>query len=74
MQLPFLYRAKAGLADGTDVFIPVHVATILWNDIIERKVRVLAAGRRPLLGTALLDDQELCIQFRENGKVTLETL
>ena len=73
MNLPLLYRAKAGLADGTDVFIAVHATTILWNDI-EREVRVLATGRRPLLSTALLDDHELCVQFRESGTVTVEAL
>jgi predicted aspartyl protease len=38
--------------------LPFHSATVLWNDQ-EREVRVVATGRRSLLGTALLNDQEL---------------
>jgi hypothetical protein len=34
----------------------------LW-DGVERDIRVFATGRRPLIGTALLDAQELVIQI-----------
>lgn len=73
MRLPFLYSQRAGLADGSDISIAVYAVTILWNGL-EREVRVIATGRRPLLGTALLDDQELRAQFRESGLVTVEEL
>lgn len=73
MRLPFSHEEFAGLADGSTITIAVHVATILWNGI-ERRVSVVATGRRPLLGTALLDDQELRAQFRESGLVTVEEL
>jgi len=73
MQLPFLYPQDAGLADGTTIRIPIHSATILWN-AQEREVRVVATGKRPLLGTALLDDQELRVRFRENDLVTVDEL
>ena len=73
MQLPFLYPQMAGLADGSAIRMSVHGATILWNGM-EREVRVVATGRRPLLGTAMLDDQELRAQFRESGLVTVEEL
>jgi clan AA aspartic protease len=73
MQLPFLYPQDAGLADGSIIRIPVHSATILWNDQ-ERAVRVVATGRRPLLGMALPDDQELRVRFRENDLVTVDEL
>jgi hypothetical protein len=46
---------------------------ILWNGV-EREVRVLATGRRPLIGTALLDQQELVIQFTKGGLVTIDEL
>lgn len=46
---------------------------VLW-DGIERDVLVIATGRRPLLGTALLDEQELVIQFTEGGLVTIDEL
>jgi len=73
MRLPFLYNHSAYLAYGSTIRMPIHAATILWNDV-ERQVSVLATGRRPLLGTALLDDQELRVRFRENDLVTVDEL
>ncbi len=73
MRLPFLHNRTAYLADGSTTRMPIHAATILWNGV-ERQVSVLATGRRPLLGTALLDDQELRVRFRENDLVTVDEL
>ncbi|MEG4808919.1 hypothetical protein QUA82_14845 [Microcoleus sp. F8-D3] len=61
------------LADNSEVLVAVHEAIILW-DREEREVRVFATGRRPLIGTALLDEQELVIQFTEGGLVTIDEL
>jgi hypothetical protein len=41
---------------------------------VERDIRVFATGRRPLLGTALLDEQELVIRFTAGGLVTINDL
>lgn len=71
--LPFLYELPANLADNSWVDIPVHEAVIIWNSE-EKVVNVLATGKRPLLGTALLDEHELVIQFTEGGLVTIEEL
>lgn len=71
--LPFKYDLPANLADNSEVILPVYEATVLW-DGEEREVRVIATGRRPLLGTALLDEQEFVIQFIEGGIVTIEEL
>jgi clan AA aspartic protease len=70
MGLPYEHHTPAGLADDSQVQIPVYGATIVWEGT-ERTVRVLAMGKRPLLGTALLDDRELCALFREGGPVTI---
>jgi predicted aspartyl protease len=61
------------LADNSEVILPVHEAVILWNGE-EREVRVLATGRRPLVGTALLDEHELVVQFTQGGLVTIDAL
>ncbi|QLE57991.1 clan AA aspartic protease [Nostoc sp. TCL26-01] len=71
--LPFLYDMPANLADNSWIDIPLHQALILWNGE-EKEVRVLATGRRPLLGTALLRGYELVIQFTEGGLVTINEL
>ena len=73
MRLPFLHNRSAYLADGSTARKPIYAATILWNGV-ERQVSVLATGRRPLLGTALLDDQELRVRFREGDLVTVDEL
>jgi predicted aspartyl protease len=58
--LTFRHDIPANLADNSEVLLPVHEAIVLW-DGEEREVLVIATGRRPLLGTALLDEQELVI-------------
>lgn len=72
MGLPYLHHTSAGLADDNQVQIPVYEATIVWEGT-ERAVRVLAMGRRPLLGTSLLDDRELRVLFREGSPVIIDT-
>jgi clan AA aspartic protease len=71
--LPFEYDLPASLADDSEILVPVHIATIMWKNA-EIEVRVLAMGRRPLLGTALLADSELVAQFAENGLVTIDDI
>jgi clan AA aspartic protease len=71
--LSYVTRINANLADNSNIATDVYLATILWNGT-ERDVSVLAMGRRPLLGTALLKDYHLGIDFREGGIVGLEVL
>ncbi len=73
MGLRFLHRTSADLADNSIVDMNVHHATILWNGA-EMDVPVLATGRRPLLGTALLDACELVVQFADGGLATVDSL
>jgi clan AA aspartic protease len=71
--LPFEFDLPANLADDSEVLVPVHAATVLWNGA-EQITRVLAMGKRPLLGTAMLDSNELVVQFAESGLVTVDSL
>lgn len=71
--LPFKWATPANLANNTEVLLPVYEAIILWNGE-ERIVQVVGTGRRPLLGTAMLEEAELVIQFTEGGLVTIEDL
>jgi clan AA aspartic protease len=73
MGLSFLHRIPADLADDSTIEVSVYAATILWNGA-ERTVRVLATGRRPLVGTALLEDCELVVQFVDGGLVTIDAV
>jgi clan AA aspartic protease len=71
--LEFQYAIDVSLADASEVSLPVHDATIVWNRE-EQRVRVLATGIRPLMGTALLEDYEVVMQFVEGGVVTIDKL
>jgi clan AA aspartic protease len=73
LNLPFKHDMRANLADNSQIVLPVHKAIILWNGE-EREARVFATGRRPLVGTALLENHELVIQFTESGLVTIDQL
>ena len=73
MGLTFRHDTSANLADNSEVLLALHEATVIW-DGAEREVLVIATGRRPLLGTALLDDRELVIQFIDGGLVTIDEL
>jgi clan AA aspartic protease len=73
LELPFVIRMNANLADDSNVMTPVHKATVLWHGR-EEAIAVLSMGCRPLLGTALLEDCNLNIDFREGGAVVLVEL
>ena len=47
--------------------------TILWDGVL-RRVRVLATGKRPLLGMSLLHGSKLQIECAENGQVLVDSL
>lgn len=71
--LQFEFDLPANLADDSEVLVPVYSATILWQGT-EQSVRILALGKRPLLGTLLLDGHELHAQFKEHGIVAIDIL
>ena len=71
--LPFFQEIEANLANDADVKTAVHIATILWDER-EIEVAVLAMGRRPLLGTALLAGRRLCADFAKDGAVQIKSL
>jgi len=51
----------------------LHLATIIWHGV-EREVIVLAMGRRPLMGTALIEDYHLSVDFCEGGSVIIDEI
>jgi clan AA aspartic protease len=71
--LSYVTRINANLADNSNIATDVYLATILWNGT-EVDVPVLAMGRRPLVGTALLKDYHLGVDFRDGGKVAIEQI
>ncbi|MBW4561757.1 MAG: clan AA aspartic protease [Mojavia pulchra JT2-VF2] len=70
--LPYLININANLANNSSVATDVYLATVLWNGV-ERNIAALAMGR-PLIGTALLEDYHLSIDFCEGGTVLVDEL
>lgn len=73
MNLPFIRRMPANLADNSTIWVEVYSATFLWHGE-EREEEILATGIRPLLGTLLLDGSDVGVQFAEGGNVNVERL
>jgi clan AA aspartic protease len=71
--LNYITRINANLADNSNIATDVYLATILWNGT-ERDVPVLAMGRRPLVGTALLEDYHLGVDFHDGGTVAIKQI
>lgn len=71
--LPYQFDTAANLADDSQVQVAVHSVTVVW-DGAERVVRVLATGKRPLLGMALIAGHELVAQCVDGGIVTVDAL
>ena len=68
--LPYEGEMDVELADESFTKASIYTGTILWHGQA-RKVPVLATGERPLLGLALLKDNNVNIDFVENGIVTI---
>jgi clan AA aspartic protease len=73
LSLPYLTRISANLADDSNVMTRLHLVTIIWHGV-EREVIVLAMGRRPLIGTALIEDYHLSVDFCEGGSVIIDEI
>ena len=61
------------MADGSVTQFDIYEATILW-DRKRRLVFVNETDCIPLIGTALMEEHALNVQFRPGGKVTLTRL
>ena len=71
--LPYIAKIQANLADNSMVATNAYAIRIVWNRV-EQDVIVLAMGRRPLIGTALLEDYHLSIDFCEGGTVLVDEI
>ena len=73
MNLPFIRRMPANLADDSTVFLEAFTVPILWNGE-KLEIEVLATGSRPLIGTLLLNGCSLNVEFTEGGLVNIAIL
>ncbi len=73
LDLPYLGPIKANLADNSRIVTKVYQGVIRWHGAA-RVIPVLAMGNRPLLGTALLADYHLSVDFCEGGTVLVDDI
>lgn len=69
--LPYIGELRANLADDSSRKTDVYSATILWEGN-EIEVAVLALGKRPLLGTALLGGHHFFADFVDGGEINIQ--
>ena len=73
LELPFRFRGRALLANGSEETFGVYGVTALW-DGQPRQVEADAMGPTPLAGMSLLDDHDLRIQVRDGGRVVIQAV
>jgi clan AA aspartic protease len=73
LSLSFFGETEATLADGTTLVTYVYEARIRWGQDTLR-VATLAMGDIPLIGTSLLQDCNVNINFVEDGNVEITPL
>jgi predicted aspartyl protease len=70
---PYHQNDVVTLGDGTKPIMDFYRGIVMWHGQ-PRLVDVLAAESKPLVGTGLLDGNELKIQFKRGGSVSISQL
>lgn len=73
LQLPYVASMNINLANDENIVTPVHRATVVW-DGVELEVPVIGMGRRPQIGTLLLNNFNLNIDFSDGSILSIEAL
>ena len=73
LQLPYVASINTNLANDENFITPVHRATVVWDEV-ELEVPVLAMGLRPQIGTLLLNNCNLNIDFCDGSILSIEAL
>ncbi len=73
LQLPYVASINTKLANDEDFITPVYRATVVW-DGVELEVPVLAMGIRPQIGTLLLNNFNLNIDFSDGSILSIESI
>lgn len=71
LDLPYLTRWRATLANGSEDLFDVHDATLNW-DGHPLSVPIEAADTTPLAGMALLHGHSLFVEVHDGGRVVIE--
>ncbi len=66
-------RGRVILADGSETDLDIYLGPVVW-DRRKRVIPIDEADTTPLVGTGLLGDHELKVEFRPRAKVTIKPL
>lgn len=73
LDLPWSYRDRATLGDGSETIFDIYNASIIWDGQF-RDIEINSADTEPLLGMGLLRGYRLQIDAIQGGTVTIEAL
>ena len=73
LELPWKYRDRATLGDGSETVFDIYSANVIWDGEYQ-EIEVNAAETEPLLGMSLLREYSLRINNTAGGIVTIEVL
>ena len=73
LELPWSYRDRATLGDGSETLFDVHDANVIWDGQF-REIEINSADTDPLLGMKMLRGYRLQVDTVQGGLVTIEAL
>lgn len=73
LALPMAGTTQATLGDGSETFLDVFEATVLWDNH-ERDVIVFAAEGEAFLGMSMLAGYRVTLEVEDGGDVIIEPL
>ena len=73
LNLPWSYRDRGTLGDGSEVIFDIYLATAIWDGEL-KTIEVNAAETEPLVGMSLIRGYELKIEAKKDGKVHITAL
>jgi clan AA aspartic protease len=73
LDLPWSYRDRATLGDGSETVFDIYDATVVWDGQLQ-DIEINAAETDPLVGMSLLRGYRLQVDTIEGGLVTITAL
>ncbi len=73
LNLPWSYRDRATLGDGSETLFDIYEASIIWDGQF-REIEINLANTEPLLGMSMLRGYRLQVDTIQGGLVTIAAL
>ncbi|WP_317615853.1 clan AA aspartic protease [Phormidesmis priestleyi] len=73
LELPWSYRDRATLGDGSETLFDIYEASVIWDGQF-REIEINSANTEPLLGMRMLRGYRLQVDTVEGGLVTIAAL